>query len=138
MTITTRPLVSLSSMGWITSLEHQVDQLFADFVTSEYSQSVLYYGNILSLPHLVQKSGNDKQKFRRDLKSALEQLFSFYTETTIDVTVEDLSTGSIRYNANVYCDVRYDGQEYNLARQLVIADAKVKKIVNLSNGVYAG
>lgn len=138
MTITTKPLVSLSSMGWVTSLEHQVDQLFADFVTSEHSQSVLYYGSVLSLPHLVQQSGNDKQKFRRDLKSALEQLFAFYAETTIDVTVEDTTSGSNRYNANVYCDVRYDGQEYNLARQLVIADSKVKKIVNLSNGVYSG
>lgn len=138
MTITTRPLVSLSSMGWITPLEHQVDQLFADFVTSEYSQSVLYYGSVLSLPHIVQRHGNDKQSFRRELKNALEHLFAFYTETTIDVTVEDATTGSKRYNAYVYCTVRYDNQEYNLARQLEIADLRVKKIVNLSNGVYAG
>lgn len=138
MTITNKPMVSLSSMGWITSLEHQVDQMFADFVTSEYSQSVLYYGNILSLPYIVQRYGNDKQKFRRKMKEALDKLFSFYTETSIEVTVEDVTQGSARYNVNVRCIVTYDNQEYNLARQLTIADSKVKQIVNLSNGVYEG
>ena len=136
MTITKKPLVSLSSQGWITSLEHQADRMFAYFVTSEYSQSVLYYGSVRSLPWLVQKYGNDRTDFRREVKNALDNLFSFYDNVLTEVTLVEGDDDSNQFSVNVSCVLTYQSQEYSLARQLQIADNRVKKIIDISNGVY--
>ena len=129
-------LMTLSTQGVIQDLEHQADKIFSYFITSEYSQSVLYAGNVSSLPWLVRTYRHDPIMLQQAVKETLDRLFKRYfddvTNTVEAVQYDNADDG--KYLVRVRSTVILDSQEYNLAREVKLIDGSFVSVVNLTQG----
>ena len=95
-------LATLDQDGNIDSPSKITDRLMSYFFASDFSQSTALYGNIISLPALIQKNSNNPDQVVSDISSGLTSLFTpFFDSINFDVTYEiDEKTGEVRCLVN--------------------------------------
>lgn len=128
---------TLSSIGWVSTIEDKGDHVLSYFITSEYSQSVLYYGEIASLQWLVQRYGHDEGDLEQYTTETLEALMRRYFGDSTNVTVRVKERDPEKPNQltiQFYCIIRDNGREVSLGRRVEYIDGKLVKIVEINNG----
>lgn len=134
----TTAIPTLSSIGWVTTIEEKGDYLLSWFLTSEYSQSVLYHGRVASLQYLIKAHANDPSNLEADIESTLRQVFTaaFGDDTKVSVSVvehdPEQEPGKLTIQLN--CMIREDGLDYSLGRRVESLNGKLTKISNINNG----
>lgn len=129
---------TLSSMGWVATIEEKGDHALSYFITSEYSQSVLYQGQIASLQYLVKENMGSPIRLEEEVTHALENMMQRYfgDDVTVTVTVDDPPVDrpnelTIRFA----CIVRENEREFSLGRRVTLTDSRIVEIAKLNNGV---
>ena len=90
----------LSASGWIKNTSSVVIKLYEYFLTSEYSQSNTFYGEVVSLKYILQNytSTSDIEQAIRD---ALNKMYNRYFDTVnVTVLVDEQDNGT-SYGINV-------------------------------------
>lgn len=128
---------TLSSLGWVDTIEEKGDAALSYFITSEYSQSVLYHGRISSLQYLVKEYGNDPVTLQSQVSDVLQGLMRRYFGDAADTQVTVLEADpnkpgqlTIRFR----CMIREDGREHSLGRRVEFLDGRLMKIIKENNG----
>lgn len=128
-----KPVPSLSSRGWVSDVIGKMDMLLANFLTSDYSQTELYLGNISSMQYLVKVYGNDPRTFSQELQRKLEDYIGRYFDA-VQVKVEtwyiDTEMNDGPYGVKIVITGVVSGQRINLMQEFEIRDSKFKKIIN--------
>lgn len=128
-----KPVPSLSSRGWVSDVIGKMDMLLANFLTSDYSQTELYLGNISSMQYLVKVYGSDPRTFSQELQRKLEDYIGRYFDA-VQVKVEtwylntEMNDGP--YGVKIVITGVVNGQRINLMQEFEIRDSKFKKIIN--------
>ncbi len=129
---------TLSITGWITDPRSMLAQLLADMIVSEKSQSQWYYGEVVSLPAIVQEYGNRPDDFVTALRFNLEKLIStHFASADIDVRWEPMPNETIdnsRYSVHVIITALLNGVRVNLAENFHITNNIFKRVTEVSNG----
>lgn len=128
---------TMSSIGWVSTIEEKGDRAVSYFLTSEYSQSVLYYGNISSLQWLVKTYGHDPIILEREVSEALDGLMARYFEnrSVTEVRVlEDSSDTPGKLTIQFSCIVREGNREYSIGRRVQFLNATIIDIAKINNG----
>jgi hypothetical protein len=127
---------TLSTIGWVDTIEKKGDRALSYFFTSEYSQSTLYPGKIASLQYLVKENGSNVTNLQTQVRDVLDNLLRRYFEQ-VDVTVrvsnlnpEEPGKLIIRFR----CIIRENGVEYSLGRQVELLNGTLDKIRKINNG----
>lgn len=128
--------MTLSTQGIIQDLEHQADKIFSYFITSEYSQSVLYAGNVSSLPWLVRTYRHDPVLLQQAVKDTLDRLFKRYFDDVSNIVeaVQYDSEDDGKYIIRIRSTVMLNSQEYNLAREVKYINGSFVSVINLTQG----
>ncbi len=130
-------LATLDQDGNINSPSKIADRLMSYFYASDFSQSTALYGNIISLPALIQKNSNNPDQVVSDISSGLTSLFTpFFDSINFDVTYEIDNQNSgmnirSRYNIKVYGTMTKDGVDHSLANLLAITNNQLSKVSEL-------
>ena len=130
-------LSTLDQDGNISSPSKIADRLMSYFYASDFSQSTALYGNIISLPALIQKNSNNPDQVVSDISSGLTSLFTpFFDSINFDVTYEIDNQNSgmnirSRYNIKVYGTMTKDGVDHSLANLLAITNNQLSKVSEL-------
>ncbi len=130
-------LATLDQDGNINSPSKIADRLMSYFYSSDFSQSTASYGDIISLPAIIQKNSNNPDQVVSDVASGLESLFRpYFDSVSFDVKYEDDVKESgmnvrSRYNIKVYGNMSKDGKDYSLANLLAITNNKLSKVSEL-------
>lgn len=130
-------LATLDQDGNIDSPSKIADRLMSYFYSSDYSQSTASYGDIISLPSIIQKNSNNPDQVVSDVSSALERLFNpFFDTVTFDVRydIDNSNSGmniKSRYNIKVYGVMSKNGSDHNLANLLSITNNQLSKVSEL-------
>lgn len=130
-------LATLDQDGNIDSPSKIADRLMAYFYASDFSQSTASYGDIISLPAIIQKNSNNPDQVVSDVSSGLTSLFNpFFDTVSFDVQYEmdTQDTGLTvrsRYNIKVYGSMSKNGEDYSLANLLAITNNKLAKVSEL-------
>ena len=66
----------LNETGWATSVADRLDGAFSDFITTNYSQSELWYGKLVSLPYLIKSNAGDLVALRSKAENAINSHLS--------------------------------------------------------------
>lgn len=131
-----RVVPSLTS-GWVGAASEKIDLLISAWLTSDYSQSVVFHGKIMSLPHAIAKLGHDPDQLMESMRHQLDTyLGRYYDSVEVDVTYEYLIKDAIGgpYAIKFILAASTNGVRVNLAQGLEIRDSKVSKIFDISNG----
>lgn len=128
---------TLTSMGWINTIEEKGDAVLSYFITSEYSQSVLYHGSIASLQYLVKTYGADTQALQSNVQSTLDGLIRrhFGDDSVVNVNVVEPDPEKPgQLTITFRCVVRENGLEYSLGRRVEYLNSTLVRIAKINNG----
>lgn len=128
---------TLSSIGWVDTIEEKGDHVLSYFITSEYSQSVLYHGKIASLQWLVQRYGKSEVDLEREITDTLDDLMSRYfgDATEVDVTVAERDADQPgKLTIRFQCIIREGSHSVSLGRRVEFLNGKLANIVKINNG----
>ena len=126
---------SLSTEGWLESVDKKADRLLAHYLLSERSQSVLYHGKIKSVPYLVATYGNNTLDLQDKIGEGLYDLFSpYFDDLSYEVTVEEDKDNTAALEIKISATVTERGVNYDLAFLIDVKDSKVNTFAKLNNG----
>jgi len=129
---------TLSTLGWVDTIEEKGDYALSYFITSEYSQSVLYYGQISSLQWLVKQYSKDEITLENEIRVVLEGLMRRYfgDQTEVEVTVRETNPEENPGHLTILfsCIVREGTRSVSLGRRVEFINGKLVKIAKINNG----
>jgi hypothetical protein len=129
------PVPSLSASGWVTGVAEKADKLISYFFTSEDSQSLIYDGQVFSLPGIIKRHGNDPRRITTETKESLEALLSRYFES-VDIKVTYKlpdDNDDNRMDIIIDCVVGDGNTSYELGRLLSVVNSSIEEIINKNN-----
>lgn len=126
---------SLSTAGWIASVGQKAEYVLGCFITSEFSQSTLFFGNITSLPHLIKEYGKDIDELTLKTKEQLTNIFSRYFDSnvTVNVKIDPIEDNESQLKIRFSAWVIEDGVEYNVARTIEYLDGTFRRVAETYN-----
>ena len=122
---------TLTLDGFVSDVNTTILKIYQYFVTSDYSQSVMYFDNISSLKYLIGQAGSDLDKLEDDISETLYTMCQRYCDdVTVDVeiTTEKISETKHSNNIKINITVIEDGVTYDLERSVIMSDNKILKI----------
>jgi hypothetical protein len=126
---------ALSQDGWVTSTAQKADYLISHFFLSEYSQSLLYAGNVASFQWIIQNNQGDMLKTNSTLRETLRIYFSrYFSEVVVESNYVETPENSGRVRITLYVSFKdHEGKEFVLSRLVEILDTKIEKVLKLNN-----
>lgn len=120
---------TLTTDGFISDPSIMLIKIYEYFLSSDYSQSVIFYGNISSLPYLIREAGSDFDELKILVKDTLNKMCSrYWTNSNVDVTFTSTPISSTKHSNNINIDIIIidNGRTYTLNKSVNITDYKVK------------
>ncbi len=129
-------LPTLDSGGWITGLSQKADRLLSYWIVSQYSQSVLFRGQIRPLPWLLQHYGTrDRIGLQDGIQAALTDLFSaYFDQVTPNVSVNPYASDDSMLDIQIDITVYDNGLAYSVGTLLSTTGTVLSKIVPTTPG----
>lgn len=126
---------ALSQDGWVTSTAQKADYMISHFFLSEYSQSLLYTGNVASFQWIIQDNQGDMLKTNTVLRETLRVYFSrYFSEVVVESSYAEIPENSGRVRINLYVSFKdHEGKEFVLSRLVDILDTKIERVLKLNN-----
>lgn len=131
----TKVIATLSTIGYVKDPEQRLDRLMAYYLTSHYSQSTVFRGNIMSLQKQLREYGNDPTEL---VTRVTDEMTSYLAQEFQGVTVRirtDIPNKEDpgRINMTVEAVVSAEGRNFSLARVVETRNAVIVNIINLNN-----
>jgi len=128
-------LPTLSGAGFTNDGRVKLYKLFAYFIASDYSQTVLYYGNVSSLKYLLMKYGDDFTTLKSEINSTLMSMYRRYfptVEVNTDVVEENGPDGTVynKLTIEITC-IDKDNKEYSLTQDIRYANDIIQELDNI-------
>lgn len=116
-----RIVPTLSTANFITEPILKLDTLYAYFLSSEFSQTNTYKGNIASLKYLMQKNTGDTSALVSDIISTLTVFLKrYFTEVNVFAEMVDVTVIGVSIQVK-----DSDGVEATLERALRMTNGKL-------------
>jgi hypothetical protein len=124
----------LGTQGFVEDPSTKFDLLLSHFFLSDYNQSHLYPGSVISLPRLIQQTGGDLEPTILSLKSALQTYLGNYFEN-VEVQAKPKIQADPRSKMEVELTItmRENNQNYGFTRLLKSVDSKLETIIKINN-----
>lgn len=126
---------TLSMAGFVSDVPAMIDRMLAYYLTSDYSQSNIFFGQILSLQKHVQAYQHDTITLQTKVREDLEGYFGAMVDAmTIDVSAEHPNPEDPgRINLTISAVLTKDGVSYSLGKLIETQNSITKNIINLNN-----
>lgn len=89
---------SLDSVGFLTTPESKAERILGDYIGTNFSQSVVFYGGLRSLIYAVKNNTNDMAGLSSQVTNDLTELFGKYLS---GVVVEVQAVPTTSHNGSV-------------------------------------
>lgn len=123
--------------GWIGGNLGKIDNLLSCWLVSDYSQSQVFHGSIMSLPKMVAEYGHDPEVFVNSVQQKMIKWLSrSFDGVDVDLTykyIEEFAEGG-PYGVFFTFTAMANGTRINLTGDIEIADSKLTKLMQISNG----
>ena len=132
-------LPTLSGRGWlrVSQVQETVDQLMADFFSSDALQSYLYTNQVSNAQYVIAQSQNDPGALTKTLGDAIERYFSRYYPGTVAKITQTAATGADGVTGGVELTLAvqfiYNGETYTVGSLVNYVDSKFTKVTKLNN-----
>ncbi len=133
--MTTVVIPTLSMAGFVSDVPTMIDRMLAYYLTSDYSQSNIFQGQILSLQKQIQAYQHNLLTLSTKVREDLEGYFSpNFDGMTIQVR-SDLPNAEDpnRINLTINAVLVKDGVSYSLGKLIETQHSITKNIINLNN-----
>lgn len=126
---------TLSPAGWITNIVDKLDFLITYTFLSNYSQSNIYKGKIVSIQWMIQEYGSDLTRLTSYMTISLEEYFKRYFDEAVVIVerskLDDPSSNKVTLSLIV--NVTDNGVMYSLAHSVSMANSVFSGYAKLNN-----
>ena len=124
---------SLSDKGWISDDKGTLSYVFSCYMLIDAAQSLLFDGNLISLPHTYYLHINNPDAMASAVVSDLSRLMGYYFPT-VDVRARAKQISGSHYSIIMEVSVITEtGERLQLARLMEIDNDNLRKIININN-----
>lgn len=129
-------IATLTTRGWVGTVEHKGDYLISCFLLTLYSQSILYYGKLASLQYILKDEAGDQVYLQQTLSATLNAMLkrNFEAANALVKVLDYDANNTSKLRIQATCMVRENGIDYNLGREVLMLNSKVVKIAEINNG----
>lgn len=126
---------TLSLDGFVNNKNIQVSKLFLYFLSSKFSQSNTYYGDIVSLDYILAKYNNPVE-LKTQILDALNKLYKrHFDRVDLDVKVE-VSNADTKINIYIDGTLTDNNTTYTLTKEFSVSGADIDSYVTLLDQFY--
>jgi hypothetical protein len=132
----TQVIPTLTTAGFVSDVPTMIDRMLAYYIASDFSQSNLFQGKILSLQKQMQAYQYDNNQLITSVREELEGYFgSIADSVTVEVST-DLPNPEDpnRINVRVSVIVVKSGKQYSIGRLIETQDSITQRIFDANNG----
>lgn len=130
------PYPSLSSEGFITTIDRKCDRALINMFASDASQSNVFMGNVTSIQDILYRYSDKVTEAAAEIGRAVETVLSRYFDAAqIRGQVEDLPNEPGRVNIIISGTVVEGYRRYDFGRQVESVNGLVQRILNNQGAV---
>ncbi len=131
-----QPVPTLDSSGWVSGLGQKADRLLSYWITSQYSQTVLFRGKIRPLQWILQYYGTqDRVGLQDGVQAALNTLFAeYFDQVIVNVSVDPYASDDSMLDIRIDITVYDQGNAYSVGSLLSTTGIILSKITPLTPG----
>lgn len=128
---------TMDSAGFITGSRSKAERILADYLSTNFSQSNIFYGRLKSLVYAVKNNTNDMSGLGVQVTRDLEELFNAYLDgVSVDVQAVPTKTEVGTTNDGVYdlqISVQFmvGGVLEELAKSIQIESTGLSRLVDI-------
>lgn len=131
-----KTLPTLSSNGWVTDPNTALDMLLNYFLSSEYSQTYFFNGEVKSLKYLLVQHSKDLNTLISHIETSLiELLESHFDEDTDSVSVDahyEVENDSV-YNLKLKIEISTQGTTISNNKNFIIKNDQLIDLIQYTN-----
>jgi hypothetical protein len=126
-------IASLSEDGWVTDTTKMLDYILSYYILTDNMQSLVFRGNIISLPYTYYQHINNPQNMSVQIITDLETLLSRYFDT-YTVLCQAVEIDTKKYGIAIYAAVTdSNGVKVDLSKAIKMDSSLASKIITLNN-----
>ena len=123
---------SLGPMGWIDSPETALNVMFAHTLASDFSQSTIYGGKVVSLAQIVAENQENKINMLQAIETVLQDYFNRFFDTAMVVAIDDGSISPV-YTIQIMVTITKSGVTYTLRENINVDNGKLSQVLKQLN-----
>lgn len=130
------PVPTLSTYGFVKDQASKIDYLLSHFFLSDYNQTYLYPGSVISLPEIIQKHGGEVSGVISELNRRLrDYLLRYYIDVDLDIRTAANADVDLSTKAELIISVNVvdEGVNSQFIRLLRSNDSRLSEIVKYNN-----
>lgn len=125
-------ILTLDSGGYVSDPPLVVDIIMNNFFIANYTQTVVHWGRIHSLPYLISSHAEDMFGLASAIERALEIMLSSHFDTVVvNCTIEEIMKDEPLQNIRVEASVLKDGVTMDIGKLLSIVKNRVSGITDI-------
>lgn len=123
---------SLTTAGFITSPTQKAVEAFADYLSTNFSQSNVHFGELKSMAKSTADNPNDMAQLCIRISNDLTELMGVYlNEVEVEVKANPIDLNSARYELEIGIWFDSNGVRENMVRALKIENQRIKNIAEI-------
>ena len=133
-----RPVPTLSGKGWVYDDAERLDTILSHFITSEFSQDPIHYGNISSLPYLVAMNNSNPSDLCQAIEGTLGPMIERYFEgqdvrcTYRYLNEEQIQGGEYAVDIDIVA-TSSEGRTTRIAEKFRVINSKFERLARVNN-----
>lgn len=126
-----KKIPTLSTQGWVSTTEEAINKLFDWFVASEYSQTLLFSGKVISLPYLISQYANEPDNLCDAICRNLEELYRrTFDGCAVTARYDKNDEVGSGFDITLSIIITQNGIEYNGGRALKVMNNRVISVIS--------
>lgn len=134
--MSSNPVPVMGTQKFATDLVGKFTHLFANFMTTDHAQTLIFNNNVVSLSRLTQQAGNDAAKLKPLLQKALTDFLSSHFDT-VNVTVTISQAKDVgfegHYDIQVHVGLQDNNETLSDSYLLRTVQGKLERMIRLHN-----
>lgn len=130
------PYPSLSAIGWVTDAAVKADKILCDFITANYSQTILFRGKIKSLAYYIQHQQSEHELEETLHLNITRLLEAYYDSCDVNIKITPIEVNGVvesdnRLDIRIDAIVVQDGTRYSLGKIVSVVNNKIGQILSI-------
>ena len=132
-------LPTLTEDGFLDNPQLMLTKLYEYFLSSDYSQSVSFFGNISSLRYIVRKYNEDIDILKMEISDALNVMIGrYWSDYEVTVNIVNYNPDRLSFVIKTEIVVTVNGERYSLTEDTSVEKSTLVKIESYMNYLESG
>ena len=132
-------LPTLTEDGFLDNPQLMLTKLYEYFLSSDYSQSVSFFGNISSLRYIVRKYNEDIDILKMEISDALNVMIGrYWSDYEVTVNIVNYNPDRLSFVIKTEIVVTVNGVRYSLTEDTSVEKSTLVKIESYMNYLESG